>query len=249
MLTSIALTLTLAQSPETFTDKVPGHLPTFTMIKLPAGKITINGKTHELKPFAIGQTEVTWDIYDIFAYRMDLDQADAGKALQSRPSKPYGAADRGYGHKNFPAIGITDASAKAFCAWLSEKTGKSYRLPTEAEWEYAARAGATTPTLTPVNDYAWHWDNTEQTQQVNSKKANAWGLHNVLGNAGEWVTLPDNKTTTAGGNFYTKPDELKFSTRDPYDPSWQERDAQIPKSKWWLSDGEMIGLRLVCETK
>src|SRR5690606_15613219 len=122
-----------------------------------------------------------------------------------------------------------------------------YRLPTSAEWEYAARAGATTEP-SPINDYSWNWDTADdKAHEVGSKKPNAWGLVDTLGNAGEWVTLPENKNAIAGGSFYDKPDLIKFTRRESYDSSWQERDAQIPKSKWWLSDGEFVGMRVVCE--
>lgn len=235
---------------KTFEEQIPGHLPKFTMVQLPTGKITIDGKTTEIKNLSISKTEVTWNIYDIYAYRFDLSQEEqaAGVELKSRPSKPYGAPDRGYGHDDFAALGMTYQSAVLFCEWLSKKTGKKYRLPTSAEWEYAARAGADKEPA-DIGTVAWYWDNAEDVaHKTGSLKPNAWGLFDMLGNAAEWVTMPDGTGTVAGGHFYDKADKIKFTQREAYSPDWQERDAQIPKSKWWLSDGEMIGLRVVCET-
>lgn len=249
MLTTLALTVLASQNPSTFEQKIPGQLPSFVMVKLPDGEITVDGKKHTIKNLAIGQTEITWEIFDIFAYRFDLTQEEQAKGveLQSRPSKPYGAPDRGFGHKGFAALGMTYQSAQAFVKWLSAKTGKTYRLPTSAEWEYAARAGAAAEPA-PLTDHAWFWDNADdKARKLASLKPNPWGLHDVLGNAAEWVTMPDGEGAVAGGHFYSKAEEVKFTAREKYDPSWQERDAQIPKSKWWLSDGEFIGLRVVCE--
>lgn len=250
MLTALTFAAMLQSSkPEVWTDKVPGHLVEWKMVRVPAGKLTIDGKEVEVKSFSIAETELTWDVYDIFAYRLDMSDEDqaAGVDLKLRPSKPYGAPDRGYGHVGFPVIGLTEESAKRFCEWVSKKTGKKYRLPTAAEWEYAARATVKDGAYDSIDDYAWHWDNIEQTSAVAKKKPNAWGLYDMLGNVSEWVMLPDGKGTTAGGHFYTKPADLNFSLREPYRPEWQARDAQIPKSKWWLADADFVGMRLVCE--
>lgn len=234
---------------ETFEEKIPGHLPVIKMAKLPGGTVEIDGEKIEIKPFAIGVTELHWDIYDIFFLRLDLTQAEAATdaVIKARPSKPYGAPDRGFGHKGFAALGMTSQSAIVFCEWLSKKTGKKYRLPTEAEWEYAARAGAKEMPK-PIDDYAWHWDNADDVaHKTGSKKPNAWGLFDTFGNAAEWSIAADGTPVVKGGHFYNKPDEFSFGMREKYDPAWQESDAQIPKSKWWLSNGEMIGMRVVCE--
>lgn len=246
MFASLAcLSVLMSDSPEIkgWVEKIPGHLAEFRMVTIPS----VDGKSE----IHIAETELTWDVYDIFAYRLDLSQEEqaAGVELMSRPSKPYGAADRGFGHKGFPAIGMTENSAKRFCEWLSKKTGKNYRLPTLAEWQHAARAGAK-DVPNPINDFSWNWDNADdKTQAVGKKKMNAWGLYDMLGNVSEWVTKPDGTATTVGGHFYNKPKELKFDYTEDYESSWQESDAQIPKSKWWLSDGDFVGMRVVCDKK
>lgn len=235
--------------PKIDTVKIPGSVATFRMVEIPAGKVFIRGSEIDLKSFWIGETEVTWDVYDIFAYRLDLtaDENAKGVDAQSRPSKPYGAADRGYGHAGYAALGMTFNSAEQFCVWLSKKTGQKYRLPTEAEWEYAARAGLTAEPE-KLDDWAWYWSNADdKAQPVGKKQANAWGLFDVLGNVMEWVVGLDGKPVAAGGSFMDKKKEIGFTVRKEQTPKWQERDAQRPKSKWWLSDGPFVGLRVVRE--
>jgi len=139
----------------------------------PAHRVTI------AKPFAIARREVTFDEWD--------KCVDEG-ACKHRPD------DRGWGRGDRPVINVSWLDAKTFTTWLSQKTGQTYRLPSEAEWEYAARAGTNTP-------YWWGRDlgsrqancrecNTgaaQQTSAVGSYKPNPFGLYDTAGNAAEWV--------------------------------------------------------------
>lgn len=254
MITAAILSMNLllgAQTPaiEVKEIKIPDSLASFKIAKIPAGKITIGDKTTEVKSIWVCTTEVTWDVYDIYAYRLDLtpEQVATGFDAKSRPSKPYGAPDRGYGHAGYAALGPAINACQKYCDWLNKKTGMKFRMPTEAEWEYAARAGATTEP-SPIGDYAWYWDNSDgQTQPVGKKKPNAWGLYDVLGNTQEWVIGADGKPTTCGGSFTDKADKITFNARAPYDPMWQDADAHVPKSIWWLSDGDFVGFRVVSD--
>jgi formylglycine-generating enzyme required for sulfatase activity len=98
----------------------------------------------------------------------------------------------GYGRENNPAIAINHRAAMEYCYWLSKKTGKPYRLPTEAEWEWACRAGTTTAysfgkDAKQLGDFAWFDDNAEdKPHEVGKKKANPWGLFDMHGNVAEW---------------------------------------------------------------
>lgn len=238
-----------AQTPEKTEVKIPGSLVSIKMVKVPAGNISIGDKKVEIKPIWVAETEVTWDAYDIYAFRLDLTQQQqaTGVDITVRPSKPYGAPDRGFGHQGFAALGMTDNAAQRFCEWLSKATGKKFRLATEAEWEYAARAGSK-DLPSPLGDYAWYWDNADDVAHpVGKKKPNAWGIYDMLGNTWEWVTTLDGKAVVCGGSFMDKAPLITFSSKKSYDPKWQEADAHVPKSKWWLSDGPHIGMRVVCE--
>lgn len=235
---------------------IPGTLVTFDMIPVSGGTVKMSGEDGEedvtVGPFWMSATEVTWDAYDIFAYQLDLSEAErtANADAESRPSRPYEAPDYGFGHQGFAAICITYHAAEQYTRWLSEKTGHSYRLATEAEWVYAAQAGATeaSPSIDQLGELAWFHANADgQTQAVASKTANAWGLHDMLGNVSEWVTGVDGKPVAMGGSYKSKAEELAYTLRAKQTRKWNETDPQIPKSTWWLSDGPFVGFRIVRE--
>jgi formylglycine-generating enzyme required for sulfatase activity len=240
-----------AQAPadaSAYRETIPGTLVTFDMIRVPGGSVTIDGKTVTVEPFDIGRTEVTWDMYDVFALGLDAskDQKDVDAA--TRPSQPYANPDYGWGHAGFAAISIARPAAEAFCVWLSKKTGKVYRLPTEAEWVHAATlaAGGSTLAADRREALSWHRGNaTAKANPVAKKQPDALGLYDLFGNAAEWVTTSDGGFVTRGGSFRDPAEKIGPGTRAIQDESWQERDPQLPKSKWWLSDGPFVGFRIV----
>lgn len=225
--------------------EIPGTVISFEMVRIPAGKLG----DASIGSIWVARHEVTWDVFDIYAFRLDLSaqQNADGVDAESRPSRPYGAPDRGFGHKGYAALGMTSNSAETFCEWLSKKTGRKFRLPTEAEWEYAARAGAAS-VPEKLGDVAWYWDNADdKAHPVGKKEPNAWGLYDMLGNVWEWTVGREGKPVVRGGSYMSKASEVTFDARKPFDPKWQEADAHVPKSKWWLSDGPFIGMRVVCD--
>ncbi|HWP30993.1 MAG TPA: SUMF1/EgtB/PvdO family nonheme iron enzyme [Fimbriimonadales bacterium] len=249
----IFLNLTPQQaSLDIFEEKIPSTLSSFRMRRVPDGEITINKKKYSIKNIYFSETEITWDVYDIWLYRLDLTAEERAKGIdaESRPSKPYGAPDRGFGHSGYPAISMTYDAAEQFCAWLSKKTNKHYRLPTEFEWEYAARAGEKSSSMSNLLDYAWVWENSmSKTHPVGKKKPNNWGFFDMLGNAAEWAKDVDGKPVLCGGSFLDKQTNIGFSTRAYQTPKWNQTDPQNPKSKWWLSDAPFAGFRIVCQDK
>jgi len=148
---------------------------------------------------------------------------------------------KGFGHSGYAALGISYHSCQEFCMWLAAKTGKAYRMPAEHEWEYAARAGATEAAPENLAEFAWFWDNADDVaQKVKTKKANAWGFHDMLGNISEWAWDDDGRILICGGSFKDKAQNIGYSARERPTPAWNQRDPQLPKSRWWFSDGDFI---------
>ncbi len=264
-----------AQELASYTEELSGTLVEFEMIPVPGGTYEMANPeepgttlTCELKSFWIGKTEVTWDEYDVYMYKLDEEEPGGSEAQGSseeqeegepttpeavaRPSKPYGAPDLGFGHEGYAALHITYYAAQHYCKWLSLKTGKKYRLPTEAEWEYACRAGVLP--AGPLEDQelldstAWYAGNAEdQTHPVGTKEPNAWGIHDMLGNTGEWCQGIGKKPVVRGGSYLDDAEGTHPAAREYETPDWTMSDPQIPKSKWWLADAPFAGLRVVCE--
>jgi len=274
-----------------YTEKVPATEVSFEMVEIPAGSFMMGspdsepnrkvdeGPQHQvaLDAFYIGKHEVTWDIFELFFKQnqelfMKLDNEKVVKIdAISRPSPPYEDPSYGMGKAGYPAISMSTYSALVFCKWLSTVTGKFYRLPTEAEWEYAARAGTTTTfsfgdSVEELDKYAVHYKNSDnKSAKVGTKFPNQWGLYDMHGNVAEW-TLDEYKedayanheernpwlTPTVfhprvmrGGSWDDDPDKLRSASRTGSSAKLQKRDPQIPKSFWWFTDSNFVGFRLV----
>jgi formylglycine-generating enzyme required for sulfatase activity len=162
-----------------------------------------------------------------------------------------------------------------YCRWLSEKTGKLYRLPTEAEWEYACRAGTKTAYFWgddegQIDAFAWYVNNAEKPMPVGKKKPNPWGLFDIHGNVAEWcldhysaetykkyptdkpatgpIVLPDAKEypyVTRGGSWDDDAEFLRSAARKPSNLEWSVQDPQRPQSIWWHTDATGVGFRIV----
>jgi len=222
-------------------DSIPGTLVSFELVFIPTPDS--RPPTHGLW---VARTEVTWDMYDVFAWRLDLPPAERSSAVDAaaRPSSPYGAPDYGWGHRGFPAISIAFPAAQAFCAWLSGKTGRRYRLPTEAEWERIGQLAMGNGQW--LDSIAWHAGNSAgRSHAVATRRSDALGLFDLFGNAAEWVVAENGEGVIRGGSW--RDDAVGPAARAVYSPLWQERDPQFPKSRWWLSDGPFIGFRIIRE--
>ena len=232
------------QQDPTIRETIAGTTVTFEMVLVTGKQIT---------PFYIGKTEVTWDMYDVFALGLDTPASrPAGSDGIARPSNPYGAPDYGWGHAGFPAISVTRQAAEAYAKWLSQKTRQVYRLPTEIEWQQVAAVAAGPNGLAPDqrDSLGWHRDNAAaHSHAVATKTADRLGLFDLFGNAAEWVTTADGSLVTRGGSFRDGPDGIGPNGRAVQDEYWNERDPQLPKSRWWLSDGPVVGFRLVREIR
>ncbi|MBY0502523.1 MAG: formylglycine-generating enzyme family protein [Bryobacteraceae bacterium] len=256
-----------------YRQTIPGADAAFEMLPIPAGKFTMGGTekdelpTRELKveAFWMQKHEVTWDEYRLFMFANDTEKAAKDPIVDgvSRPTKPYVEMSFGMGLNGFPAISMTQHAANKYAQWLSAKTGHFYRLPTEAEWEYACRAGAPEPTA--LKDYAWFSSNTDGKYELVGKKLpNAWGLHDMLGNVMEWTLdgyapyapsqtsasewAPSKGTypqVARGGGWTDTAKKLRCAARTASDPSWKMQDPQIPKSIWYMTDAQSLGFRLV----
>jgi formylglycine-generating enzyme required for sulfatase activity len=227
-------------------------------------------KDIKIAAFWLSTYEITYDQYDFYRDE-ERDPAPKPDAI-TRPSPPYIDFTLGMGKQGgFPVNSVSQYSALMYCKWLYEKTGVFFRLPTEAEWEYAARAGSSTTypvgkDAKQLKDYAWFSENSnEKYHKVGELKPNAWGLYDMLGNVAEWTldeyrpdyftiaadstpsVLPTTKhlRTLKGGSYKDKIAELRPANRIAFDPIWNRRDPQIPKSKWWNTDAPFIGFRIL----
>ena len=203
-----------------YSHAVEGTEVSFEMIPIPGGKATIGSPdeqpgrsqdegpefTVQVEPFWMAKTELTWAEYKTFLKTYDifkrlsrqgvrkasgLDQADAITIPTPlyEPSFTYEFGD----DPQQPAVTMTQYSAKLYTQWLSGLTGTQYRLPSETEWEYAARAGTTTAYSfgddpAELDQYAAFADNSpDGAPKVGSKKPNLFGLHDMHGSVWEWT--------------------------------------------------------------
>jgi formylglycine-generating enzyme required for sulfatase activity len=235
--------------PRSFWQEIPASAFKFEMLPIPGDA------ERGIKPFFMSRMETTWESFDCFVYRFD-EQAVAnaqGADGITRPSKPYLPPDRGFGHEGFAAISMSHQNASAFCQWLSARSGRTFRLPTQAEWEYACRAGADTNYAfgDDVNDlaaHAWYKENAADVPHaVGSRLPNAWGLHDMHGNVAEWCVNAEGKPVVCGGSYRDKAEDVECGDSQEPLPAWNASDPQIPKSKWWLADAPFIGFRVVCD--
>jgi formylglycine-generating enzyme required for sulfatase activity len=194
-------------------------------------------------PFWIARTETTWELYDEFAIK--APDGDTAADAVTRPSRTYVPPDRGFGHEGYAAISISCRGAENYCQWLSTKTGRRYRLPTEAEWRLVCERAAIP--AGEIDAFAWSAENADHAPHpVASRRRDRLGLHDLLGNVMEWCTALDGSPVALGGSFRQDSAALGCAARAVQTPDWQVTDPQVPKSSWWLSDADFMGFRVVC---
>lgn len=210
----------------TFVQTIPGTEVSFEMALLLGGSFQLGSpmdeagrdddegppRTVAVDAFWMGVTEVTHEVFAVFRDRRLDTEVGATPEITfdadavTRPSPPYEDPSHGMSGPGRPAAGMTRLSALRFAQWLSEKTGRLYRLPTEAEWEFACLAGNEGPfgagaDVAPPNpqepdaafldSHAWYADNSGGSfHEVGAKYPNAWGIHDLLGNVAEWTLDP-----------------------------------------------------------
>lgn len=243
------------------------------LVPIEAGSFVMGSEAGDLDELPLREVHIS-SSFHIGAYQVTNAQYE-----QFDPSHRLLRGKLGFAPDDDDAVVFVSwHDANAFCQWLSEKEGKSYRLPTEAEWEYAARAGSETEYFfaddaAQIAEYAVFKDNAGgKTAKVGTKKANPWGLYDILGNVSEWTydqydadfykTLegkvsenPVNVPTklyphvVRGGSFESEVADLRSAARGASDPIWKQLDPQIPKSNWWFPEAPFVGMRLVRPVK
>lgn len=268
------------------------------MMPIPAGEFTMGSPGSEkgrkadegpqrktqVDAFWMANCEITWNEYETWgehsdkllreALLMDATVRDPIADAVTRPTPPYTDMSFGMGKGKYPAISMTQHAARGFCKWLTAKTGRYYRLPTEAEWEYACRAGTSTaysfgddPAL--IDDYGWCADNSDEAyHKVRLKKPNPWGLYDMHGNVAEWVLdqyVPKHDSKAAGhtaknplaiplklyprvvrgGGWDHSVEQLRSAARLGSAEEWKEQDPQVPVSIWYHTDALSVGFRVI----
>ena len=246
--------------PKAFTAQVqyPGQDP------IPFDMVLVPGEG-EVGPFYMAKHEVTWEMFYNWAYGADID-ADTYADLQKknlRPSPLYEDCDQlklGLGKR--PAVSMSRVTAEAFAKWVSEQTGKSFRIPTDAEWQTALKLGGGVPAgRDELFKQAVFLNNAEEqfeppflwlSDEVGTKQANALGIHDMLGNAAEWVVDTGADRIVRGGHFMQDLDSEAISADWKSVASqaiWNETYPQEPKSKFWYRDHYYQGIRLVADVE
>lgn len=282
-----------------YTATIPGTDVEYTMIPIPGGKFTFGSPESEsdrnddegpqvevsVEPFWMGKCEVTWAEYkkymqmdEIFLRLHEIGKREPsdvnGLDVITAPSNLYDPsftyADGG--EPDQPAATISQFAAKQYTKWLSLMSGDFYRLPFEAEWEYACRAGTTTAYYfgddpSDLDDHAWYVENCDQRQPVGQKLANPWGLHDMYGNVAEWVldqysedgyTHIDGDSVSVeqsfrkpteiyprvvrGGHYLSFEEECRSAARMASENSWRDADPNRPQSPWWYTDEPATGV-------
>lgn len=278
---------------------IPGTAVTYRMVPIPGGEFLMGSPATEagrkddegpqrkviVEPFWMGECEVTWSEYKLymelyrslkeFESRRIRKLTDDNRIDAITAPTPLYAPDFTFefgSDPKQPAVSMTQYSAKQYTKWLSAITTQQYRLPTEAEWEYACRAESTTPysfgdDAAQLAEHGWFAENTneEGSRIVRQKKPNRFGLYDIHGNVAEWVIdgyadyAPTDKPLVAAADWIRtdKPDprvvrggswafpaaECRSASRlGSDDEAWKEYDPNLPRSPWWYTTDPARGV-------
>ncbi len=272
--------LSVAQDFKNYEQTIPGSSIKFQMAAIPSGRFQMGSKAIvadndespmkevEVSSFWMGTKEVTFAEWDLYFKDSQLPQGKNPDGI-TRATPQYIDLTWGMGRDvNHPTNSMSQAAAMMYCKWLYSKTGIFFRLPTEAEWEYACKANAAPVSMDAkaLQEYGFFKDNSlGKFHHVGEKKPNAFGLYDMLGNLSEWtldqydpiyfqkmegkdpLNPPASKypKVVKGGSYLDTSTELRCSNRIASNADWNKRDPQIPKSKWWLTEGMFVGFRIV----
>ncbi len=281
-----------------YSEQIPGSEVTIDMVPVEGGIFIMGspeseqgreddeGPRHpvQVNSFWMGKYEITWEQYELFTNEVigELREELAGASRDididadalSTPTPPYVDMTFGMGREGHPAISITHYAAVMFTKWLTAKTGRFYRLPTEAEWEYACRASSDDAyhfgnNPAQLDNYAWYRDNSNRRyQRVGTKEPNSLGIHDMLGNVAEWTMdqyhddyfkrlegdpavnpwfKPEvlYPRSVRGGSWQDDADKQRCAQRRGSEERWKMLDPQMPKSLWWHTSAQFLGFRIV----
>ncbi len=267
-----------------YSQSIPNSGILIDMTPVSGGVFNMGPGLNQVKvdSFWMARHEITWEQYDLFAKEVMNDFMDQIKTdaeplgisadAISLPTPPYVDMSFGMGRDGKPAISMTHYAAVMFTKWLSAKTGRFYRLPTEAEWEYACRAGSETNRYHDPDDlekFEWYKENSNGSyQKTGTKEPNEFGLHDMQGNVAEWTMdqyvenyierlegdpaeNPWFKPTelypraVRGGSWMDDQEEVHCGKRRGSSGKWKMLDPQLPKSLWWHTNARFLGFRII----
>jgi formylglycine-generating enzyme required for sulfatase activity len=277
------LSVAKSQNFNSYEQTIPGTAIKFKLAPVQGGKFKMGSsiseknrevdeaqKDVEVSSFWMSTHEVTFAEWDAYFKDNTLPQSKNIDGV-TRATPQYIDLTWGMGRDgNHPTNSMSQLASIMYCKWLYSKTGIFFRLPTEAEWEFACKGGTTGKPVSSdpasLKEYGYFADNSSgKFHHVEEKKANTLGLYDMLGNLAEWtldqydatgygklstkdpLALPASKypRVTRGGSYLSESKELRCANRIPSDANWNQRDPQIPKSKWWMTDGMDVGFRVV----
>lgn len=217
---------------------------------------------HDMKPFYLSRTEVRLEMFYPWAmgYGMGWNDGEVNRRLGFYPSQYAMVINSRSGlfNKHFPALAMSRTVAEQYCKTLSEQSGRTYRLPTEKEWEHALKLGGGMPKNRDALLQMAHLETDESWSDeppflpvpipVGTKSADRLGLHDLLGNAAEWVTDTGMERAVRGGHFDLPAEDFDFAWRAVEDLEvWNETYPQLPVSRTLYRDFPYTGIRLACD--